>query len=618
MSGRFCTHNMMKAEASDRSLSSKQQSGRKMSGSDVRLELSRNSSSMMNNKISTLTLGTFAEEDEEQGLGMDTNNGIEGGLDRRESFTNNNYNNTNVSMLTLGTYAEGDEEEELYGEYEEPITKEARPKFRKVKSEYSTNTTHRPEPVVLDLSALNSSASDKKPKRARARRATVESAASGASGGDKRSVFGSSDRYNSSSNIGCWEDDINTGEYWMPPENEYNVNEPLVVDFRCACFKLTDVSTVNFTTLVKFVVVFEWYDSRLKGMPITTNDLPADLWGPDIILENAQNDCAVVYDSFSLLNAKQGRLKRTVTFHGHIFTPMLLKDFPFDSEELSLKFISINNWRTLDQTRHGNDPVNHVYVLRPMLDREDVDFFLLGWGGKVQEFNMLGWSQDVKNPEIPSIPIVFKFDIHLVRMASFYVYKVLFPLWLITITSMATFAIDPLDLQGRLEVLFTLLLSTIALLYVVQESIPKISFLTMVDKIVNATLLNLALSVLFSYLISRTSNPAEMNLILAIANQVVYWAVNVFLIMPPYMRFRKKIRDFVKKQEEIDEIRRMGIAAAALVGNDNEQDAGQSVHVAMRKSFAARYLSSESRKGSALSLLPTVKRFNRSSQMMHR
>ncbi len=554
----------------------------------------------MNNKVSApLTLlGTFAEEDDEeqQGLAMDNKSSgiIEAGpgglLDRRGSVANAVNNNANVSMLTLGTFAkEGDEEEQLYDdecEEEEPIiteTSSARPTYKKVKSEYSTNTTNRPEPVVLDLSALNNN-NNKKPKRARARRATVESEVSNTS--EKRSVFGKSRINSMQSNIGCWEDDINTGEYWMPPENEYHVNEPLIVDFRCACFKLTDVSTVNFTTLIKFVVVFEWNDSRLKGMPITTNDLPADLWGPDIILENAQNDCAVVYDSFSLLSAEQGRLKRTVTFHGHIFTPMGLKDFPFDSEELSLKFISINNWRTLDQTRHGNDPVNHVYILRPMLDRDDVDFFLLGWGGKIQEFNMLGWSQDVQNPEIPTIPIIFKFDIHLVRMASFYVYKVLFPLWLITITSMATFAIDPLDLQGRLEVLFTLLLSTIALVYVVQESIPKISFLTMVDKIVNATLLNLALSVLFSYLISRTSNPGEINLIMAIANQVVYWAVNVFLIIPPYMRFRKKIRDFVKKEEEIEEIRRLGTF---------EQGAGQSVHVAMRKSFAARFLSSSRR-----------------------
>ena len=222
---------------------------------------------------------------------------------------------------------------------------------------------------------------------------------------------------------------------------------------------------------------------------------------------------------------------------------MELKDFPFDAEELTLKFISINNWRTLDQTRHGNDPVNHVYILRPMLDRKDVDFFVPGWGGKIQEFNMLRWSQDVKNTSNPAFPIVFKFNFHLVRIASFYVYKILFPLWLITISSMVTFGIDPQDLQGRLEVLFTLMLSTIALMYVVQEQIPKISFLTMIDKIVNATLFNLALSVLFSYLVSTVPDSGRMNMIMSVTNQVVYWIANIAFIIPPYMRFRKTIKE---------------------------------------------------------------------------
>eukprot|EP00956_Cyclotella_meneghiniana_P040707 scaffold202997_cov36-Cyclotella_meneghiniana.AAC.1 len=70
-----------------------------------------------------------------------------------------------------------------------------------------------------------------------------------------RSLFGGLSRHNSTvSNIGCWENDINSGDYWIPPENECNKNDPLVVDFRCACFKLTDISTVHFTTLLKFVV----------------------------------------------------------------------------------------------------------------------------------------------------------------------------------------------------------------------------------------------------------------------------------------------------------------------------------------------------------------------------
>ena len=58
---------------------------------------------------------------------------------------------------------------------------------------------------------------------------------------ERRTFFGSTGKQRSvmSSSIGCWANDMNTGDYWIPPENECNKNEPLVVDFRCACFKLT-------------------------------------------------------------------------------------------------------------------------------------------------------------------------------------------------------------------------------------------------------------------------------------------------------------------------------------------------------------------------------------------
>jgi len=349
------------------------------------------------------------------------------------------------------------------------------------------------------------------------------------------------------------QDDENDTDWWMSPPNENAGGEPLRVDFRCACFKLTDASTVNFTAMVKFVVVFEWNDPRLKGMPMTTNDLPVDLWGPDIILENAQNDCAVLYDSFSLIDSARGRLKRTVTFHGHVYNPMSLKDFPFDEDDLEMKFISICNWRTLDGSRHGNDPCNQVYVLKPMLDRENVPFFFLGWGGKINEFHMLGWVVDVINPNNdPSKPIIFKFDIQLARKWIYYLWKVLFPLWLIVLTSLAPYGIATDDFQGRLEVIFTLLLSTVALLYVVQESIPKVSFLTTVDKIVIATLLALSFSVLFSYLIKKSSHPEILNTILAVVNQVSYWVANIVLIVPPYLRYKRHIAKVEAQQESKD------------------------------------------------------------------
>ena len=64
---------------------------------------------------------------------------------------------------------------------------------------------------------------------------------------------------------------------------------------------------------------------------------------------------------------------------------MDLIGFPFDTDDLEMKFISICNWRTLDGSRHGNDPCNKVYKLCPMENSPGVDFFFLGWGGKVSD-----------------------------------------------------------------------------------------------------------------------------------------------------------------------------------------------------------------------------------------
>lgn len=95
-----------------------------------------------------------------------------------------------------------------------------------------------------------------------------------------------------------------------------------------------------------------------------------------------------------------------------------------------------------------------------------------------------------------------------------------------------------IELKGRLEVIFTLLLSSVALLYVVQESIPKISFLTVIDKVVIASLLSLAISVLFAYLIKVWN---QLNFVLAVVDQILYWVANIFILVPPYLRYQRYV-----------------------------------------------------------------------------
>ena len=68
---------------------------------------------------------------------------------------------------------------------------------------------------------------------------------------------------------------------------------------------------------------------------------------------------------------------------------------------------------------------SHRFFL-PSFVFKTVPFFFFGWGGKVSEFSIVGWSQNVINPSIndPEKPITFKFDIHLVRKAQYYYLKI--------------------------------------------------------------------------------------------------------------------------------------------------------------------------------------------------
>lgn len=324
--------------------------------------------------------------------------------------------------------------------------------------------------------------------------------------------------------------------FWLPPDSD----GPLKVDFRCACFDVSNVNTATLSAEVKFVMILFWNDLRFEGSFMTTNDLPGELWGPDISLDNSLIDCTKVYDSFSLIDSSTGRLKRTITFHGSVWNPMDLKDFPFDRDDLELKFVTNSNWRVLDESRFGNDPVNRTYFLNPM--RED-KFFFFGGSNTMHEFDITGWDYDIFNPtdvDKENEPIVFEFRFHLVRRYNFYYLKILLPLWLLVLTSCAAFMMETSfeELSGRFEFLTTVLLAIVGFLYIVQESIPKIGFLTVIDKVVILSLITVVLSI-FSSVVIALHNRDHMNLIFGFSIQGIYWISNLLLVLPAHLRVRK-------------------------------------------------------------------------------
>ena len=342
---------------------------------------------------------------------------------------------------------------------------------------------------------------------------------------------------------------------WQPPPGE----KPIRVDFRCACFSVGNVNTASLSAQIKFVVVLFWNDERFKDTTLTTNDLPGELWGPDLILENALNSCSSIYDSFALVDSSTGRLKRTITFHGSVRNPMDLKYFPFDEDDLELKFISNCNWRVLDGSRYGNDPVEQTYTLHPV---EGSKFFHMGCSKEISEFVIIGWSHNTVIPTEKSshqlLPMTFTFQFHIIRHSSFYYLKIFFPLWLLVLTSGAAFTMEADDLSGRYEFLTTILLAIIGFLYIIQETIPKIGFLTVIDKVVILSLLSVVGSIFSSYGVfyadKKNLRTQSFNAMGALLNQGIYWLSNIIIVLPAHIRARQHKRNELRIDEDFGEM----------------------------------------------------------------
>lgn len=94
------------------------------------------------------------------------------------------------------------------------------------------------------------------------------------------------------------------------------------------------------------------------------------------------------------------------------------------------------------------------------------------------------------------------FSMLVARKSGYYIWKVMVPLYIITLLVFTIFFFPTSDLGDRLNITITLLLTTAATQYVVSADLPKVDFLIAIDKIILLTfLLNVlaAAASVFSY-----------------------------------------------------------------------------------------------------------------------
>jgi hypothetical protein len=159
---------------------------------------------------------------------------------------------------------------------------------------------------------------------------------------------------------------------------------------------------------------------------------------------------------------------------GTFSQPLDLREFPFDSQELSLQLAAVG-WRA-----------GEVELIPSANSGRSQKFSVIDWAVGDWRVEATPYLVGGTGAEIPGVT----FTVAAERHAGHFVAKVIVPLVLIVMMAMVVFWIDPGLAATQVGVSATSILTLIAYRFSVGASLPKLSFLTRLDYfILSSTLL---------------------------------------------------------------------------------------------------------------------------------
>lgn len=273
------------------------------------------------------------------------------------------------------------------------------------------------------------------------------------------------------------------------------------------------VSIPELAAELKFILILHWVCPRLKGKHVRDTN---ELWQPNISIINKES-LFEMHHAPPSFDSDTGRVKQVVHCCGkieHTMKSSHLRLFPFDYSVLRI-FVAAEveteddscrlRWETEEESSRprSQDAVKSdaarmksgerlwpASIVSPEVNAQSTEWHLVRAGTRV-----------ARRPRIPGATgkyTSFGIEVPITRKYSYYVWKVLLLVWMIAVMSWSVFVIkaddgriDSESFVERLNLAATLLLAEISFLYVSQESIPRLSYLTALDKMILFSFFNI-------------------------------------------------------------------------------------------------------------------------------
>lgn len=247
------------------------------------------------------------------------------------------------------------------------------------------------------------------------------------------------------------------GRLTMPPKKD---GQPLTVQIGFHIVDFGRITAREESFDVTAHLELRWHDPRLAS-----ETWDGKLWTPRLNFDNAA-DAPKFHGEPMIEVSPDGDVTSRVTLSGKFSTPLDLLKFPFDRQELVVR-ISL----------HDEQSLIRLEPLREQMRMHD-DVFLTEW-------SLVDQTYEVKARQYRpggGVYSLMDYSVHVRRRSTFYLWRVLLPITLLSLIPTLVFWFEPTNLQPQISTCMATLIAMLAFGYSVDFALPKVAYLTLIDR----------------------------------------------------------------------------------------------------------------------------------------
>ncbi len=273
--------------------------------------------------------------------------------------------------------------------------------------------------------------------------------------------------------------------------------QPVHVQIGILLIDVVEINDVTESFTADFKVHVRWKDPRLAAAALghsleNCNLTVEDIWNPDIQPINQRG--TVQKGKLQPLVASDGTVSVVARVYTILSNPLDMHDFPFDSQQLRIKFASMKY-----------NPSEVTFITDEVRT------------GRLEELSIPGWriinnfSDDTVPPLQGAVRNHPRFD-HLIvieRQSSYYVWKFIVPLCFIVLMASGVFWLNPAGVQTQIGVGTASVFTLIAFLLGLRVVLPRVPYLTRMDELVLSATVLVFLALLEVIITSRLAQKGQ-------------------------------------------------------------------------------------------------------------